>query len=104
MKAKMAELEARKVELTQPLAETPEPPALRLHPSLGVRYPSEIARLSEALQVPGMKREATEILRGLISGVRMVPEVGAPGGTRLELVGDLAGILRLAEDGSLRGP
>nr|WP_280517751.1 recombinase family protein [Falsirhodobacter halotolerans] len=104
MKAKMEGLEVRKTELTRSLAETPEPPALRLHPSLGSRYRSEIARLSEALQAPGMKREATEILRGLISEVRMIPEAGAPGGHRMELVGDLAGILRLAEDGALPGP
>ncbi|WP_435171285.1 recombinase zinc beta ribbon domain-containing protein [Falsirhodobacter sp. 1013] len=99
MKAKMDGLEARKIEFGQTLADRPEPPALRLHPSLGARYRSEIGRLSEALQAPSMKREASEILRGLISEVRMIPKVGAPGGHRMELVGDLAGILRLAEDG-----
>ncbi|MDB6453759.1 hypothetical protein [Falsirhodobacter sp. 20TX0035] len=99
MKAKMDGLEARQIELGQTLANRPEPPALRLHPSLGSRFRSEIARLSEALQTPDGKRKATTLLRGLISEVRMIPEVGAPGGHRIELIGELARILSLTEDG-----
>ncbi|WP_415639398.1 recombinase family protein, partial [Paracoccus nototheniae] len=59
MKAKMAMLEARKAELSAQLAATPEPPALRLHPSLWERYRTQIEGLAEALQQPSTKREAT---------------------------------------------
>ena len=97
MKAKMEALEGRKAELTRMLAETPEPSALRLHPSLGDRYREEIGRLAEALQRPSTRPAATGILRGLIREIRMMPEAAAPGGHHVELVGELAGILGLAE-------
>ena len=97
MKTKMEALEALKMELTAKLAETPEPPALRLHPSLGDRYREEIGRLVEALQRPSTRPAATGILRGLIREIRMTPELKAPDGRRIELVGELAGILGLAE-------
>ena len=87
------------------LAETPEPPALRLHPSLGDRYREEIARLAEALQRTSTRPAATGILRSLIREIRMVPEAAAPGGHHVELVGELAGILGLAERGlTTEGP
>ena len=63
MKAKMAALESRKAELATFLEDTPEPPALRLHPRLSDLYREKIANLSKVLQEPGMKREATQILR-----------------------------------------
>ena len=97
MKTKMEALEALKMELTAKLAETPEPPALRLHPSLGDRHRQEIGRLAEALQRPSTRPAAKEILRGLIREIRMVPAAAAPGGHHVELAGELAGILGLAE-------
>ncbi|TJZ82031.1 recombinase family protein [Paracoccus hibiscisoli] len=97
MKAKMEALEARKTELIRMLAETPEPPALRLHPALGERYRQEIGHLAEALQRPSTRPTATGILRGLIREIRMVPEADAPGGHHVKLVGELAGILGLVE-------
>ena len=97
MKAKMEALEGRKAELTRMLAETPEPPALRLQPSLGDRYRQEIGCLAEALQRPSTRSVATGILQGLIREIRMVPVAAAPGGHHVELVGELAGILGLAE-------
>ena len=44
-----------------------------------------------------MKRGATNILRGLVSKVRMIPKLGSPGGHDIELVGDLASILSMIE-------
>ena len=96
MKAKMAALESRKAELATFLEDTPEPPALRLHPRLSHLYREKIANLSKVLQEPGMKREATQILRSLITEIRMLPEASAPGGHEIELVGELAGILALS--------
>ncbi|WP_313352174.1 recombinase family protein [Paracoccus sp. (in: a-proteobacteria)] len=95
MKAKMADLENRKTRLTAFLEDSPEPPALRLHPRLSDLYREKIANLSKALQEPGMKLEATQLLRSLITEIRMLPDSTAPGGHEIELVGELAGILAL---------
>ncbi|WP_240637656.1 recombinase family protein [Paracoccus aestuarii] len=97
MKAKMEALDGRKAELNAKLADAPEPPALRLHPALGDRYRQEIGRLAEALQATSTRPAATGILRSLIQEIRMMPEADAPGGHHVELVGELAGILGLAE-------
>ena len=97
MKEKMAGLEEERQRLTSLLASNPEPPALRLHPRISDLYMQKITALSEALNVPELRPQATEILRGLISEVRMMPDATVPGGHHIELVGDLAGILGLAE-------
>ena len=97
MKDRMAELEGEKRKLDAFLAQSPEPPALRLHPSLSEVYRTKIRNLAAALQDPGLKMEATEALRGLISEVRMVPDEDAPNGHHIELFGELAGILALAD-------
>jgi site-specific DNA recombinase len=97
MKAKMEELEARKVALTAALAESPEPPALRLHPALSDLYRAKIANLASALSDASVKREATGALRGLVSEIRMIPDPSAAGGHRMDLIGELASILALAE-------
>ena len=83
MKDRLAPLESEKALLSSLLEQTPAPPALRLHPSLPDLYRSKIRKLSEALNEPGLKREATEVLRGLISEVRMIPEADALNGHRL---------------------
>ena len=62
----MAPREDERRHLIGLLVSDPEPPVLRL------------------------RRQATEILRGLISAVQMVPDVTAPGEHHIELVGDLA--------------
>ncbi|WP_380711138.1 zinc ribbon domain-containing protein, partial [Sinirhodobacter huangdaonensis] len=95
MKAKMADLESTEAKLTAFLEDRPEPPALRLHPRLSDLYREKIADLANAPNQPEQKLEASQILRGLISEVRMVPEPSAPGGHQLDLIGDLAGILDL---------
>ncbi len=104
MKAKMEELEARKASLATTLAETPEPPALRLHPRLTDLYREKIDNLVSALSDPSVKLDATEALRGLVSEIRMIPDADAPGGHRMELVGELAAILSLSESaGAISG-
>lgn len=104
MKATMAALETEKAQLTAILADQPEPPALRLHPRLSDLYRAKITDLAAALNQPELKLQATELVRGLISEVRMVPEPGAPGSHEIELVGDLAGILQLAEAETTKPP
>ena len=89
------ELEAEQSRLQSVLAERAEPPALRLHPSLSTRYRELIDDLARSLNAPDVKREAAEALRGLISEVCMVPDPTARNGHAIELIGELAGILRL---------
>ncbi|MFC3183280.1 recombinase family protein [Cypionkella sinensis] len=95
MKVKMATLEEEKQALTRFLEISPEPPALRLHPRMSDLYRQKIADLAAALNSPSLKLQATALLRGLVTEVRLVPELDAPGGHQIELVGDLAGILGL---------
>jgi site-specific DNA recombinase len=52
-----------------------------------------------ALSDASVKREATGALRGLVSEIRMIPDPSAAGGHRMDLVGELASILALAEGG-----
>ena len=51
-----------------------------------------------------MKLEATQILRGLISEIRMLPDPASPGGHEIELIGELAGILNLADADMTKPP
>jgi site-specific DNA recombinase len=97
MKTKMDELEARKVALTAALTDSPGPPALRQPPALSALYRAKIANLASALSDPSVQRDATETLRGLVFEIRMIPDPEAAGGQRMELVGELASILSLAE-------
>ncbi len=94
MKAKMTELEDRKVALEAALAAKPEEPsALRLHPGLSDLYRQKVSTLADALNAPGTRVEATEVLRSLLTTVRLHPEGD---GLSIELVGDIAGILGLS--------
>ena len=97
MKEKMAGLEDRKRSLAIQVAEAPEPAVLRMHPSLGDLYRQKIGDLVSALSDPGVRVQAAEAMRSLISEIRMVPAADVPDGHRIELSGDLAGILALGE-------
>jgi site-specific DNA recombinase len=93
VKAKMERLETRKIELTAGLAAAEVPPLL-LHPRMAEIYHRKVADLHAALNVDDVTRvEATGILRSLIDAIVLVP-VGAE--LRIELRGDLAGILNVA--------
>ena len=60
-----------------------------------------MAELTAALNVEGTKAEAAELLRSLLSGVRLIPE-GA--GLAIELTGELAGIMALGVPTNDRTP
>lgn len=51
-----------------------------------------MANLKTALDAPDTKTEAAEIIRGLLSEVRLDPEGN---GLSIELIGELAGLLNL---------
>jgi site-specific DNA recombinase len=91
--AKLKELEAEKTRLSNALSAAPEDQPL-LHPNLAAVYRARIETLEAALRDPNEGREAFEIVRGLIEEVRIVPTAGE---LTLELRGELAGILGLAE-------
>ncbi len=92
LKDKIAQLEARKAELTEKLANADEPPPL-LHPNMAALYAQRIAALSENLQHEESRAQAAEILRALVDQVTLVPENGA---LAIVLRGDLGAILRFA--------
>jgi site-specific DNA recombinase len=90
---KLKELEAEKSRLTRELATSPKEEPL-LHPNLAMIYRSRIDALEALFRDTEEGREAFETLRGLIDEVRIIPEDGE---YRLELKGELAGILALAQ-------
>jgi site-specific DNA recombinase len=99
LKQELATLEARELALQQELTGAGASHPL-LHPSLAEVYRQRVERLHEALRDDGMRDEAFELIRSLIDGIRLVPEDGQ---LRLELRGELAGILALAADSKKLG-
>jgi site-specific DNA recombinase len=91
--AKLKELEAEQARVTAAVAAAPEDKPL-LHPNLARIYRDRIDKLEEAFRDPNHGREVFEIIRGLVNEVRLVP---ADGHLTVELKGELAGILTLAE-------
>ncbi|RBM05172.1 recombinase family protein [Novacetimonas cocois] len=92
LKDKIGALEARKIELTERLANAEEPPPL-LHPNMAEIYQQRIASLYESLQAEETKTEAAERLRTLVSQITLQP---ADGELTIILRGDLAAILQFA--------
>lgn len=71
----LTELEQRKERIATALTQ-PAPPPLRLHPNLSAVYRTKVESLREALNRADTRAEAVEILRRLISAIRLVPEAG----------------------------
>ena len=96
MKTKMDDLEARKAELENKLAALPEQDPIVLHPALTETYRAKITALADSLNQAASRSEASELLRGLVSEVRLHPDEGAEDGHVIELYGELAAILELS--------
>jgi site-specific DNA recombinase len=94
LKQELVALEERQLELQRELATT-EAPAPLIHPNLAEVYRQRVEQLHGALQDPTTRDEAFELIRSLIDEIRLVPEKGE---LRVELRGELAGILALAAD------
>ena len=90
----MTALEERKATLVAETAEAKEEMP-RLHPGLAEVYRKKVADLTQALNDDALRTEATEVLRSLISEIRLIPQDGA---LAIELVGALAGILALGKE------
>jgi hypothetical protein len=65
----------------------------RLHPNLSELYRQKVTNLAQALNDEHTRLEATDCIRELIEEIRLVPENGK---LRVELYGDLAALLSLA--------
>ncbi len=74
----------------EPLDETP-----LLHPGLGELDRRKVADLTTALNDEGLRTEAAALLRGLVAGIRLVPQNGE---LVIESKGELAAILALGAE------
>ena len=83
----------RKEVLTKQL-ETASKPAPLLHPGMADLYRTKVEDLAAALQREDTRLEASEMLRGLIDAIVLMPEKGQ---LRIELRGNLAAMLTAAQ-------
>ncbi|WP_431301265.1 recombinase family protein [Tabrizicola sp. BL-A-41-H6] len=94
IKAKLDALESRKAELEAEISGLGEEEPIRLHPGLSEVYRRKVANLTAALNEDATRSEATELLRGLLQEVRLIPEGD---GHAIELVGELAALMALGD-------
>ena len=87
-------LQRKKEELTRALETTQDAPVL-VHPNMAHRYKVQIQNLMGALNDPGHRDEAGQILRQLIDRI-VFTSTGDKSALAIDLIGDLAGILLLA--------
>jgi site-specific DNA recombinase len=100
LKDELRLLEARQTELGKALALARAPVPL-IHPNLAEVYRQKVAALHEVLRDPGSRDEAFNVIRSLINEIRLVPPDGE---LRIEIKGELAGILELCREGANRKP
>jgi len=100
LKDELRLLEARQTELGKALTAAAAPAPL-IHPSLAEVYRQKVAALHEALRDPGTRDEAFDVIRSLIDEIRLVPDAGE---LRIEIKGELAGILELCQEGTKKKP
>ena len=93
LNTKIKELEGRQKELQDILDHASDPEPI-IHPNLAEIYRAKIENLSSLIYDPQFKAEAFDIIRSLIDEVRLIPENGD---LRIELKGELAGILSLCD-------
>jgi site-specific DNA recombinase len=95
LKDELLALEARQDQLQAELAAAPEAQQPLLHPNLAEVYRQKVAALQAALAAEASRDEACELIRSLIDKVVLVPEGGE---LRIEVHGELAGILTLCQN------
>ena len=91
----MRVLEARKTEL-EGLIESQDEPEPLVHPNLAEVYRRKVAALNEALDDETTRDEAMDLIRSLVEKISLTPEEGQ---LRIDLMGELAGILALCDAG-----
>ncbi|GBQ26820.1 hypothetical protein HLH34_17660 [Gluconacetobacter azotocaptans] len=100
IKERSQKLERRKAQAEEILATIDEPPPV-LHPSMAVVYRERVTALHDALQQDATRLEAADLIRSLIERIVLTPVNGA---LRVELFGDLAGILTIAAGAKQKSP
>ncbi|GAA4488882.1 recombinase family protein [Gluconacetobacter asukensis] len=100
IKERSQKLERRKAQAEETLATIDEPPPV-LHPSMAVVYRERVTALHNALQQDTTRLEAADLIRSLIERIVLTPVDGA---LRVELHGDLAGILTIAAGAKQKSP
>ena len=100
LKQELKALEARQAELERALAIATAPAPL-IHPNLAEVYRQKVAAVHEALHDTASRDEAFDVIRSLIDEIRLVP---ADGELRIEIRGELAGILDLCDAGANQKP
>jgi site-specific DNA recombinase len=93
---RLSDLERQQETLQARLSEEAPPSTVRLHPRLAELYAEKVQQLAEALNDPGIREEAAEVLRSLIDRIELRPGRGGRG-VEAMLHGDLAQILTLCE-------
>jgi site-specific DNA recombinase len=83
----------RRGELETQLKAATEPPPI-LHPMMADLYRANVENLASALQREDTRLEASEMLRGLIESIVLIPDEGQ---LRVELRGNLAAMLTAAQ-------
>jgi DNA invertase Pin-like site-specific DNA recombinase len=100
LKEELLALEARQEQLEAQLAATPEAQQPLLHPNLAESYRQKVAALADALADDAFRDEAFEVIRSLLDKIVLVPEGEE---LRIEIHGELAGILELCQQGKTPG-
>src|SRR5262249_1738111 len=101
VQAKREALELRQAEVAAELAGVRNEP-VRLHPSLAAIYRQKVAALQDLLGDDATRPQAVEIIRSLIDQVTFRP--ATQGELDIELVGDLARMVHLAQNSGENGP
>ena len=101
VQAKLEALEARQGEVAKELAGLSAEP-VRLHPNLADLYRRKVAALQYLLENDATRTEAVEIIRSLVEQVIFRPTAEA--GLEVELVGDIAGMVHLAQNSNENSP
>jgi site-specific DNA recombinase len=100
LKDELLALEARQEQLEAEMAAAPEGQQPLLHPNLAEIYRQKVAALAEALADEAMRDEAFELIRSLLDRIVLVPESEE---LRIEIHGELAGILELCQQSKTPG-
>ena len=101
VQTKLETLEARQGEVAKGLAGLLDEP-VRLHPNLAAIYRRKVATLQNLLEDDATRSEAVEVIRSLIDQVIFRPTAEA--GLEVELVGDIARMVHLAQNSNQDSP
>jgi site-specific DNA recombinase len=101
VQAKLEALEARQVKVAKELAGLSAEP-VGLHPNLAELYRRKMAALQDLPESDATRTEAVEIIRSLVE--RVIFRSTAEAGLEIELVGDIAGMVHLAQHSNENSP